>query len=246
MEAANKIRDAVAHVSLLRQQAQHESGLLDAVGQVKRLQARRFAGSYADMMHAGPYASATRFFLDELYSDKDYAQRDAQFSRIAGAIEKFFPAQVGQTAVALAQLHCLTEDLDQSLAKAWLATDPAQPEAVRYAQAWRAAGRREERQAQLSSVLGIGEQMARLTRTPGLRLMLKMMRGPASAAGLGSLQRFLESGFDTFAAMARTREGAAAFLATIRARETALLDLLFDAPLVACETELTRVLGQAP
>jgi hypothetical protein len=88
--------------------------------------------------------------------------------------------------------------------------------------------------------------MARLTRTAGLRLMLKMMRGPAAAAGLGALQRFLECGFDTFAAMARRRGGAEDFLSIIQARESALMTLLFDAELVACETELARVLGQAP
>jgi hypothetical protein len=87
--------------------------------------------------------------------------------------------------------------------------------------------------------------MARLTRLPGLRLMLKMMRGPATAAGLGALQRFLEAGFDTFGGIARSRSGVATFLATIREREQHLLHLLFDADLVACETELARILGQA-
>ena len=79
----------------------------------------------------------------------------------------------------------------------------------------------------------------------GLRMMLKMMRGPAAAAGLGSLQRFLESGFDTFAAMAKSSGGAEGFLNTIEARESALIRMLFDGDLVACETELARTLGQA-
>ena len=94
-------------------------------------------------------------------------------------------------------------------------------------------------------VLGIGQQMARLTRAAGLRTMLKMMRRPAAAAGLGALQRFLECGFDTFAAMAR-RGGAEDFLGIIQVRESALMALLFDADFVACETELARILGQAP
>ena len=76
-------------------------------------------------------------------------------------------------------------------------------------------------------------------------MMLKMMRGPAAAAGLGSLQRFLESGFDTFAAMAKSSGGAEDFLNTIEARESALIRMLFDGDLVACETELARTLGQA-
>ncbi|HXD42777.1 MAG TPA: hypothetical protein VN649_19575 [Ramlibacter sp.] len=217
-----------------------------AVGAVKRVQSRRFAGSYADLLAGGPYAAAARFFLEELYSDKDYAERDAQFARIAGAIEKLFPEQVAGTAVALAGLHALTEDLDQAMALAWLAhADGGLSEAQRYTAAWREVARRPERESQLVVVLGIGQQMARLTRTSGLRMMLKMMRGPAAAAGLGALQRFLECGFDTFAAMAR-RGGAEDFLGIIQERESALMVLLFDADRVACETELARILGQAP
>jgi hypothetical protein len=244
MEAAQTIREAVAQVSQLRHAAQADPALAHAVAEVKRLQARRFAGTYADLLASGPYAAAARFFLDELYSDKDYAERDAQFSRIAGAIEKMFPQQVTQTAVSLAQLHALTERLDHALAQAWL-HHAAADAATRYALAWRAVDRRGEREAQLANVLAIGNEMVRLTRAPGLRLMLKMMRGPAAAAGLSALQRFLETGFDTFAAMARRTDGAETFLRTVRERESALLALLFDAPLVACETELARILGQA-
>ncbi len=247
MEAAQKIRTAVARVSLLRQAVDANPPLRSALQQVKRVQSRRFAGTYADLLASGPYAAAARFFLTELYSDKDYAERDAQFVRIAGAIERFFPTQVAGTAAALAELHALTEELDQAMAIAWLAQgDDAAVEAWRYVSAWRQVGRREDRDNQLTVVLDIGQQMARLTRTPGLRIMLKMMRGPAVAAGLSSLQRFLESGFDTFGAMARRPGDAEQFLGTIRGRESALIVMLCDAGFVACETELARTLGQAP
>ena len=55
------------------------------------------------------------------------------------------------------------------------------------------------------------------------------MRGPARSAGLASLQRFLERGFDAFRAM----NGAAQFLATIGARERALAAALFDPQIVS-------------
>jgi hypothetical protein len=118
-------------------------------------------------------------------------------------------------------------------------------EAARYIAGWRRVGRRAERERQLERVLAIGTEMARITRLPGLRLMLKMMRAPANAAGLSSLQRFLEAGFDTFGAVAKSRNGVATFLAIIREREQKALQLLFDADPVACETELARILGQA-
>lgn len=240
------IRGAVDQVALLRQASQANPALGDAVAKIKQVQSRRFAGTYADLLAGGPFAAAAQFFLDELYSDKDFAERDAQFARMAGALERLFPDRVTETAVALAQLHALTEELDQAMALAWLAQpDEDDSDAVRYTAAWREVARRGDREEQLRVVLDIGEHMARFTRTAGLRMMLRMMRGPAAAAGLGALQRFLESGFDTFAAMARRREAAEEFLGTIGARESALIRMLFDADLVTCETALARTLGQA-
>lgn len=246
MDTAHKIRQSVAEVDRLRHETRRQPELAAAVGTIKRLQARRFAGSYADLLRSGPYMEAARFFLDELYSDRDYAERDEQFARIAGAVEKFFPSDVAATAVALAQLHALTESLDHAMAVSWLAEAPAPGrEAEGYVRAWRHVGRRGDRDEQLATVMAIGHEMARLTRLPGLRFMLKMMRGPASAAGLTSLQRFLESGFDTFSAMARRRGGAEEFLSTIRDREGRLIRMLFEDELVACETVLAATLGQA-
>jgi hypothetical protein len=246
MEAARRIRDAVAEVSSLRQAATANPVLGTALAEVKALQSRRFAGTYADLLAGGPYRAAAKYFLDELYSDKDYAERDAQFSRIAGVIEKLFPAQAIATAVAMAELHAVTEELDQAMALAWLdQADGRSPPARRYVLAWRDVGRREDRENQLADVMTIGEEMIRLTHLPGLRTMVKMMRAPAAAAGLKPLQQFLESGFETFAGMEKGKAGAAPFLATIRSRESALIMSLFESGLVACETELAQVLGQA-
>ncbi|HEY8049443.1 MAG TPA: hypothetical protein VIE63_09740, partial [Ramlibacter sp.] len=152
---------------------------------------------------------------------------------------------VVQTAVNLALLHSLTEDLDYAMAVQWLAEDAGRGEAARYVSAWRVVDRRVDRLAQLKDVIALGEEMSRLTRAPGLRTMLRMMRGPSVAAGLSGLQRFLEAGFDTFAAMARGGH-APTFLGTIEQRESALIAEMFDTPAVACETRLARLLGQAP
>jgi hypothetical protein len=246
MDTAHRIRQAVAEVELLRRENRATPQLGTMVGAVKRFQARRFAGTYADLLASSAYGTAARFFLDELYSDKDYAERDAQFGRIAGAVETFFPRDVAETAVALAQLHSLTESLDHAMAVVVLRDHgPGEVAPGAYLAAWREVGRRPERDRQMTTVLGIGTEMTRLTRLPGLRLMLKMMRGPASAAGLSSLQRFLETGFDTFSGMSKRARGAETFLAIIRERESRLLGELFDADAVACETELAATLGQA-
>ena len=247
MEAARAIRDAVAAVSRLRQSAADDDALRHALLEIKRLQSQRFSGTYADLLAGGPFAPAARFFLAELYGDKDYARRDEQFARIAGAIEKLFPAHVARTAAALAQLHAMTEDLDMQMARCWRTqTDDDLPRSRRYAMAWQQLGQRDERQRQLESVLALGHELARLTRLPGLRTMLRMMRGPANASGLADLQRFLEEGFDTFAGMAGRRGAVEEFLQTVQEREQRLFSLLYGTDLVASVTELDRLLGQAP
>lgn len=229
MNSAQNIRDAVSQVSALRQASQADHALHNAIISVKRFQARRFAQTYADLLSGGPYKDAARFFLDELYSDKDYSVRDAQFSRIAGALQTFFPKQVVAIAVSLAELHALTEDLDHKMGIEWLSAAQLATanEAQRYGRAWRAVGRREDRNSQLNDVLAVGHELDKLTRASGLRMMLKMMRRPASAAGLSSLQSFLESGFDTFAQMNGRETGAKEFLGIVRARESLLIEELF-------------------
>lgn len=244
MEATIIIRDAVARVAQLRQSAAEAPGLAQAVSAIKHFQARRFAATYFDLLQSEQYRPAALFFLQELYSAKDYSQRDAQFARIAAGLERVFPKQVVQTAVSLAQLHRLTEELDLAMARYWM-TDATSSEVVRYVAAWRAVGRRADRATQLEAVLSVGQELDHLTRTPGLRLMLKMMRGPARLMEMEALQRFLEAGFDTFAAMGRQGAGAAYFLDTVRERESGLAECLFSASAVAGETEITRTLGQS-
>ena len=228
MEAAQIIRESVAGVSRLRDIAAADATLAAAICAVKRYQSLRFQTTYRDLIAGGPYRAAAQFFLTELYGNLDYSKRDAQFSRIAGTLERILPKQAVATAVALARLHALTEKMDHQMGQCWvsLASMPAEPQ--RYAHAWRTVGQKEQRTLQLELVLAIGQDLAKLTRTPGLRLLLKMMRGPAQAAGLPDLQHFLETGFDTFAALGKTENNAAGFLRLIEARESELIAALFQ------------------
>jgi hypothetical protein len=262
VSTADTIRNAFAQVATLRARAAADARLGRYVQHVKVFQASRFSGTYADVLQhpEHDYAKAAQFFLTKLYSPADHSDRDAQFAKIAGAIEKLFPAKVGTLAVRLAQLHALTEELDLTLAGAWAssATDknlamPIEAGLVihksmvkGYVQAWRHMGRHDDRQRQLATVLDIGRELGNLTRMPGLRHLLRMMRGPARSANLASLQLFLEQGFDTFSALSQTQGGVRGFLELIAVREAALLNQLFDADLVASVTQLRVTLGLPP
>jgi hypothetical protein len=238
---ALRIREAMQAVSALRERRAADPLLDQACLEIKRFQAQRFKATYADLLHSPRYQRAAHFFLHELYGDQDYAQRDQQFARIASTIARLFPAAVVETAAALAEVHALTEQLDDLMAQQWLITRaPSLP--ARYIQCWRQVADRPARRQQLQVVLHLGRELDRLTRMRGLRSLLRMMRAPAAAASLSSLQNFLEAGFDVFADM----KGASEFLRLIEERESAWIDALFEKDTVACETQLRLLLASAP
>lgn len=230
---AQAIREHLNRVASLRNDA-HQRGLANAVHQVKQLQARRFRGTYADFLAQPRFAPATRFFLEELYGEHDFSERDRQFSRIAGALERLFPPAVSALAVDLTETHALTESLDHEVACHWLSQPDETPSTLRYVRSWRATGKPDERQRQLQVVQHMGTELQHLTRNASLRMGLRMMRGPAQLAGLSALQGFLESGFDAFATM----RDASTFLAAIRDREQRWIDTLFQAPEAIAEQAL--------
>lgn len=239
--AADAIRAHLARVNELRQQAR-TAGMGRAVTEVKQLQARRFRATYTDFLQHPGYASAARFFLEELYGVHDFAQRDAQFGRIASALERLFPEAVAQLAVDLAEAHALTEVLDHQLATHWTSLDASLPTTLRYVRAWRLTGQRQARDRQLEVVQHMGKELQRLTRMKPLRLALRMMRNPAKAAGLDALQHFLESGFDAFAQLSDAK----VFLDTISEREAGWINALFEEDESAASEALSSELARAP
>jgi hypothetical protein len=247
MTEAHRIRESLEQVSQLRSRRLADPALGASTLALKRLQARRFAGTYADLNSDKPMADAIGFFLNELYGERDFAQRDAQFARIADTLTQVFPQSVVGTACALAELHALTEVLDSAMAEHWPQglSDGAPSAASAYLQAWRALGRTSDRAAQLEAVLRLGHDLGQLTRKPGLKTLLRLMRAPAQVAGLQGLQRFLEAGFETFGQLNRKPQALQRFLGLIQQRESTWLARLNAGDSVACETQLNMTLGQA-
>ena len=202
-----------------------------AVLRVKAYQQRRFSHTYADLLASPRYRGATRFFLDELYGPRDFTQRDAQFARVVPALVRLFPQPILDTVATLAGLHALSEVLDTETAAPIAEAAPpkagsaAALGALGYLDAWQQTGRPADRTRQIALLVEVGRSLDRITRNPLLRHSLRLMRPAARAAGLGELQQFLETGFDTFKAM----RGADDFLATVESRERALARTLFDA-----------------
>jgi hypothetical protein len=205
-----------------RRQRAADPALSVRVDALKAYQQARFRRTYADLLGDARYGGAAQFFLEELYGPGDFSQRDAQFARIVPALVKLFPEEVVRTVGTLALLHALSERLDTQMARALASMHI---DRLAYLRAWQATGDDDGRRAQIRLVVEVGASLDRLTRKPLLRQSLRLMRGPARAAGLGELQAFLERGFDTFGEM----KGANGFLQTIAHREERLCDRLFGA-----------------
>jgi hypothetical protein len=217
--------DIARHLDIVaaeRQRRAAQPGLTERVTALKEFQQRRFSHTYADSLRSTRYGAAAHYFLDELYGPNDFTRRDAQFARVAPAIARVFPSEIAETLAILAELHGLSETLDTAMGLQ-LANDRIT--AIDYIAAWQGVGRASDRERQIELTLRIASHLDRITRVPLLRNALRLMRGPARAAGLSELQRSLETGFDTFRAM----KGVEEFVALIALRERILAAALFAA-----------------
>jgi hypothetical protein len=130
-----------------------------------------------------------------------------------------------QTVAAALELDLLSHrlDLDVATALGRLLAPRAPIDERAYAQAYRHAGTRADRERQIELLVTVGRDLDAMVRKPLIFMILKLARGPALHAGLGQLQSFLERGFGAFKAMG----GADEFLATIAAREHEVLRRLY-------------------
>lgn len=216
-----RLADALTRVIALRRALLSDPQLTKSWRAVKRYQSLRLQQTYADLLQSPRYRAAAEFFLEDLYGEKDFEQRDNEALRIVPKLAMLLPERAVETMALAVELDELSEILDARVAsKAELPLDDAG-----YQRAYRTAGTRAERERQILMVDTIGRTLDRLARMPLLAGMLHVMRGPAEATGLQHLHQFLVRGFDSFRAM----RGAGEFLDIVRDRETALMHRMFEA-----------------
>ena len=214
IEQLNRVRS-------MRRARESDADLRTWVQAIKQYQHARFARDYSALLANARYAGAARFFLDELYGPGDFTTRDAEFERVVPWMARLLSDDVMRTIADLIELHALTEELDQQMAVTLRSPELNEQS---YRAAWLRVGRRDDRQRQLSLLLSIGHELDRHTHSRVLAGMLRIMRGPAQAAGLGRLQAFLEAGLSAFAGIGGAKE----FLGVIEANESRTIGDLFE------------------
>lgn len=199
--------------------ARAEPALMEARTALKRYQGARLAATHADLLAAQDSRDAAEFFLNDLYGANELGQRDVDLERVIPTMQRALSYESLHAITEAIMLDALSERLDSAMARA---LGPAFTDAG-YASAYRRSGVRADRAHQLTLIEGLGRSLCQLVEVPLLSMTLTAMRVPARLAGLGHLQQFLERGFSTF----RKLDDPNAFVATIVARERALMEALY-------------------
>ena len=192
------------------------------LAELQRWQSQRLLRSHADLRANPRYRSAVEFFFNELYGGSDPTARDRDLQRVHRVMERLLPKEALHALMLAIELEILSQELDAEVVR----NLPAGPITVEsYAEGYRGAGRRPDRERQIELLGVIGGFLDGVVKKPIIRALVHFARKPAHAAGFGAMQEFLERGLDAFEAM----HGADEFLATLREREWLAMERVFAA-----------------
>lgn len=220
MKAAQRLHQALAWNERLGAQLEAAQGAALRLPYLQQWQRHRLHLTYADLMAQERFQPACEFFLDELYGGKDFSQRHADLARVEPIMSRIMPDHLLETVAEALEVQALSLELDLAVSAEMLSETLSQEH---YAQAYRRAGRRRQREQQLEMIMQVGTALDAVVHKFWVYRLLKMLRGPAVAAGFGELQHFLETGFDAF----KQLDGAEDFLRAIQQREGAAMAEIF-------------------
>jgi hypothetical protein len=195
------------------------------MGILRRWQSNRLSRTYTDLLQSERFAPACQFFLEEIYGDKDFAQRDNDVAQVYGILQKFIPAQLLYPLTLTIAVHTLTQQLDQQLLK--MMTDELgltdRVTLALYTEAYRRCDNFDDRVKQIEWIRDIGQRLDEIVRQPLTGPTVAVIRGPARNAGWSELVDFLDRGYAAFKHM----RGAKQFIEVIRTRERRALDRIY-------------------
>ncbi|MBS3959084.1 MAG: hypothetical protein KGZ52_06780 [Xanthomonadaceae bacterium] len=229
--AEQAVREGLKRSILLRLQALRRVGASaprEAVALLpvlRQWQAARLEASFVDVLADPAMHAAGRFFLSDLYGDRDFSSRDRDLERIMPVMVHLLPGSLLVAARDAIGLHVISQALDLRMSTAMAERRWRRLDVERYGTVYRACGLPRLRARQIDLVVAVGRSLDAAVRRHGVHRILRAARLPARAAGLAELQGFLERGFDAFDRLG----GAERFLARIEAGEREVSRRLFAA-----------------
>lgn len=183
---------------------------------------------FEDLHERPGYEAAIDFTISDL-AGVGISGRDRELERAAPAITRMLPEKALVTIAAAARLNASVLETNLGIFR-HLQTDgelPAEISDRAYCVAARESSTLEACIDMLHLAVDLGGTLKALVRVPLLGGMLRAMRGPAHAAGFGTLQEFLERGHRTFSEIPDTD----LFLTEIDTRMSGFFEAVYTKPL---------------
>jgi len=178
---------------------------LDAFKNLQLWQQNRIARTFGDLISQDAYRPAVTFFLTELYGGLDFRQRDQDMSRVMPVMKRFLPDKVLYIMSEAFELQAVSLEFDMEMAGYMERMDISQLDMQRYCEVYRACSDKPGREKQIVLIRKLGYDLDRLVNKPLVNILVRLLRGPAHAAGFGKLQEFLEGGLGSFRALQDVR-----------------------------------------
>lgn len=202
-----------------------DSALDPQLALLRQWQAERLARTYADLLDDKQYRSACQFFLSDIYSPRDFSQRDQDAEHLYSLLSRFLPQAMLTLLADAIRINQLTDQLDRALLLELenniALTDTLTPQL--YAQAYRQCDNYDQRREQIELIAKILREAAQGARNPIFAASLRLVRRPAQRAGWNEVYDFLERGYLACKPMRDVKY----FVKTIQDRETIILDQIF-------------------
>jgi hypothetical protein len=196
---------------------------LDTFLQLQKWQQNRLAGSFSDLMARDACRPACEFFLAELYGGLDFLERDQDMEKVMHVMVRFLPHKTLLSLAGAFELQAISLEFDVEMAEIMDSSNISNLNVSAYSSVYRACGQRSKREDQILLIQRLGLDLARLVNKPLVTALVRLLRGPAHAAGFGKLQEFLESGLSAF----RELKDPAFFIDTSYQREWSTMQKLF-------------------
>jgi hypothetical protein len=196
---------------------------LQALERLQRWQQTRLTRTFDDLIQQDAYRPAINFFLTELYGGLDFRERDQEMGKVMPVMKRFLPDKVLFIMSEAFELQAVSLEFDMEMAGYMERLDIPGLDMDRYCEVYRAGSDKPGRERQILLVRKLGYDLDRLVNKPLVNILVRLLRGPAHAAGFGKLQEFLELGLGSFRELKDVRY----FNETIYQREWNSMEKLF-------------------
>jgi hypothetical protein len=220
---AERLQEMLARNHAIAAEVEKADFPLAAFDALQQWQRARLGRSFADLARQEGYRPAVHFFLSQLYGGLDFRERDQDMGKVMPVMIRFLPDRTLGTMSEAFELQAISLEYDIRMARYMAGEAIADLDMERYCQVYRACSDRAGRERQIVLIRKLGYDLDKLVRLPLVNYLVRLLRGPAHAAGFGALQEFLEEGLASFRALEDTRY----FIETIYRRESDAMQRMF-------------------